>query len=97
MHVISIKKLRDFWARYPEAEQWLREWFRAVERADWSSPFQVREAFSNASIVGPDRIVFRVRGNRYRIVVRVSYPSRTAFVRFVGTHAEYDRIDAAEV
>ena len=97
MRVISKRTLRDFWERDPAAEQSLLAWFREVERAGWSTPAQVLERFPNASIVGPDRVVFRIRRNEYRVVVRIFYPGKIVYVRFVGTHREYDRINAEEV
>ena len=97
MRIISKKALRQFWERHPEAEQPLLAWFREVEQADWGIPAQVMERFPRASIVGRDRVVFRISGGSYRIVARVFYPGRLVYIRFVGTHDEYERIDVEEV
>ena len=97
MRICSKNTLRAFWERHTESEQALRAWYREVEQADWATPAQVRERFLNASIVGNNRVVFRIRGNNYRLVVEIFYPGRKVFVRFIGTHAEYDRINAEEV
>ena len=97
MRVISKRALREFWQRRPEAEASLLAWFREVEKADWSTPAQVIDRYPNASIVGGDRVVFRVQHNEFRVVARLFYPGRTLYIRFVGTHAEYDRINAEEV
>ena len=97
MRIYSKSTLRAFWERHTESEQALRTWYREVEQADWATPAQVRERFLNASIVGNNRVVFRMRGNNYRLVVEIFYPGRKVFVRFIGTHAEYDRINAEEV
>ena len=97
MRVISRKMLREYWGQHPESEQPLLAWYREVEQAEWSSPAGVRERFPNASIVGDNRVVFRIRGNNYRIVVRIFYPAKLVYLRFVGTHSEYDRINAEEV
>ena len=97
MRIYSKNTLRVFWERHTESEQALRAWYREVEQADWATPAQVRERFLNASIVGNNRVVFRIRGNNYRLVVEIFYPGRKVFVRFIGTHAEYDRINAEEV
>ena len=97
MRIYSKNTLRAFWERHTESEQTLRAWYREVEQADWATPAQVRERFLNASIVGNNRVVFRIRGNNYRLVVEIFYPGRKVFVRFIGTHAEYDRINAEEV
>lgn len=96
MRIISRKKLREFWKRYPDAEGPLLAWFREVEKEDWGSPAKVKAKYRNASFVG-DRIVFNVKGNTYRLVVRIKYSARLVFVRFVGTHEEYDAVDVKEV
>ena len=97
MRIISKKALREFRQRHPESEQPLLAWYREVLREDWSTPAQVLERYPNTSIVGSDRAVFRIQRNGYRIVVRIFYPGRKVYIRFVGTHQEYDRINAEEV
>ena len=89
--------MRDFWERHPEAEASLRAWYHDVSHADWTGPDDVRREYVAASFVANNRVVFNVRGNRYRIVVAVNYPYRVVYVRFVGTHEDYDRIDVATV
>ena len=95
----SRKALRLFWERteYADAEQPLKAWFREASNADWASPAAIKAAFGNASIVANNRVVFNIGGNKYRLVVRVNYPYRVLYVRFVGTHAQYDRINLEEV
>jgi mRNA interferase HigB len=99
MRIISRKTLRLFWekAEYADAEHPLKAWFREAANADWASPAAIKAAFGNASIVGNDRVVFNIGGNKYRLVVRVNYPYRVMYVRFVGTHAQYNRIDVEEI
>ena len=97
MRIYSKRTLREFWERHPDAERALDEWYRRARREDWASPTSVTALWSRASIVGRDRVVFRIKGNDYRLVVRVFYPGRQVFIRFIGTHAEYDRINAEEV
>ena len=97
MRIIAKRTLRAYWVAEPRAERALRAWHAVAARADWASPADVKEAYGNASIVGGDRVVFNVGGNRYRLVVRFDYAHRIGFVRFVGTHAEYDAIDASAV
>ena len=97
MRIIAREKLRQFSKRHADARGPLLAWFREVEKEEWDSPSQVRDRYPRASIVGKDRVVFRIKGNDYRLVVRVNYPYRTVAIRFIGTHAEYDRIDAREV
>jgi mRNA interferase HigB len=99
MRIISRKTLRQFWERRQcvDSEQPLRAWFREASRADWKSPAEVKTAYRNASIVGNDRVVFNVAGNKYRLVVRINYACRIVYIRFVGTHRQYDRINVKEV
>jgi mRNA interferase HigB len=97
MRVIAKRTLRAFWEQHEDAEEPLLAWFREAEKADWNSPMQLKERYRSASFVGTDRVVFNIKGNTYRLVVRIHYSQRIVFIRFVGTHAEYDRIDAAEV
>ncbi len=97
MRIISKRRLRQFWERHPTAEAALRAWFREVEQADWDMPARVKQRYPSASIVGDNRVVFNIKGNDFRLVVKFNYPYRTAYVRFVGTHAEYDAIDVEEV
>ena len=97
MRIIAREKLQEFGKRHANARGPLLAWFREVEKEDWDSPIKVRDRYPRASIVGKDRVIFRIKGNAYRLVVRVNYPYRTVVIRFIGTHAEYDRIDAREV
>jgi mRNA interferase HigB len=99
MRIIFRKTLRLFWekAEYADAEQPLKAWFREASSADWNSPAAIKAAFGTASIVANNRVVFNIGGNKYRLVIRVNYPYRVLYVRFIGTHAQYDRIDVEEV
>jgi mRNA interferase HigB len=97
MRVIAKKTLRAFWERHPDAEEPLLAWFREVEREDWDTPAKIKEKYRNASIVGDNRAVFNIKGNSYRLVVKVNYPYRVVYIRFIGTHAEYDSINVEEV
>ena len=97
MRVIAKKTLREFWESHPDAEGPLLAWYREVEKEDWDTPAKVKEKYASASIVGNNRAVFNIKGNAYRLIVAINYPYRVVYIRFVGTHAEYDRIDAEEV
>lgn len=97
MRIVARRTLREFWETHADAEQPLRAWFDDVRRADWGSPADVKRAYANASIVGENRMVFNIGGNKYRLIVAVNYPYRMCYIRFVGTHKAYDRIDAATV
>jgi mRNA interferase HigB len=97
MHVISIKKLREFWGRFPDSEEALKTWYAEAEAASWGNPADIKAKFRSASILKGSRVVFNICGNKYRLVVRVLYPFFTVHIRFVGTHKEYDAIDAEVV
>lgn len=97
MRIVAKSTLREFWQRHSDAEEPLLAWYREVEKEDWGNPAQVKEKYGNASIVGDSRVVFNIKGNDYRLVVKINYPYRMVYVRFVGTHAEYDEINVEEV
>lgn len=97
MRIIAKGTLRNFWCRYPEAEEPLLAWYREAEAADWDQPSAVKAQYRNCSILKNSRGVFNIKGNEFRLVVSINYPYRVIYIRFVGTHAEYDEIDAEEV
>ena len=97
LRIIARRALREFWKRYPDAEQPLRAWYHDTRRADWRSPADITREYANASIVGENRVVFNIKGNTYRLVVAINYPYRMCYVRFLGSHQEYDRIDVTSV
>jgi mRNA interferase HigB len=97
MRIVSKRPLRDFWGRFPDAEEPLLAWYREVEKEDWDTPARLKEKYRNASIIKGSRAVFNIKGNDYRLVVKINYQYRMLYVRFIGTHAEYDNIDAEEV
>ena len=97
MRVIALRALREFWSRRPDAEVPLRAWYALASRAKWRNPAEVKAAYRNASFVANDRVIFNIKGNNYRLVVAVHYSRGLMFVRFIGTHQEYDRIDATTI
>jgi len=99
MRVLARKTLRRFWEQpgRRDAEQPLKAWFREALKADWANPAQIKAAYRTASIVTANRVVFNIAGNKYRLVVHVNYAYRFVYVRFIGTHREYDQIDVAKV
>ena len=97
MRVIALSTLKAFWANRPErrdAEPPTLAWYREVLQADWASPAAVKAQFGNASILKDGRVVFNIAGNKYRLVAWINYPYRVVYVRFIGTHRQYDAIDA---
>jgi len=97
MRIISRRILREFWEKHPDASVPLQTWFHDVERADWNGPADIKAVYRNASFLANNRVVFNIKGNHYRLVVVVVYQHSVVYIRFVGTHEEYDRIDAATI
>ncbi|MFN4254097.1 MAG: type II toxin-antitoxin system HigB family toxin [Saprospiraceae bacterium] len=97
MRIIARRTLREFWEQHPESEQPLKAWFDEAAKSSWRSFWDVKAMFPRASAVGNDRIVFRIKGNDYRLIVKINYEFETIFIKFVGTHAAYDKVDAATV
>jgi mRNA interferase HigB len=97
MRVISRRPLTDLAKRYPEAKVELDAWFHEAEAADWANPAQIKAKYGSASILKGSRVVFNICGNKYRLVVKINYPYAIVYVRFAGTHREYDRVNAEEI
>jgi mRNA interferase HigB len=99
MRVIALSRLRQFWQQpgCSNAEHPLRAWFKETEKATWSSPADIKQRYASASFLSDNRVVFNIGGNKYRLIVRVMYRHKTVFIRFIGTHGEYDQIDANTV
>ncbi len=97
MRVIAVSTLRAFWERNPDAEQPLKAWYQEAEKAAWTQPADIKLQFRSASILKNRRVVFNVEGNDYRLVVAIAYKVQVLYVKFVGTHKEYDAIDAESV
>ena len=100
MRVIALSTLRKFWtgkAAYADAREPTLSWYRHVLNAAWRSPAEVKRDFGTASILRDGRVVFNIAGNKYRIVAWINYPYRIVYIRFIGTHAQYDKIDAQAI
>lgn len=97
MKVIAVSALRRFWERHPAAEQPLKAWYDEAKHASWATPQDIRNRYASASFVGHNRVVFNIEGNDYRLIVAVAYRFQAIYIKFIGTHAEYGRIDAAAV
>jgi mRNA interferase HigB len=93
LRIFSRSTLTAFWKAHADAEEPLRAWFAEVEKAQWQGPKDIKRAYASASFVGDNRVVFNIKGNTYRLIVHVKYEFHNVFIRFVGTHAEYDKID----
>ena len=94
MRVIAKRTLRDFWAKHADCEQQLKAWYRETEKANWNSPNELKEDYPSASILRNNRICFNIKGNDYRLIVKFNFEFQIAWIRFIGTHADYDKIDA---
>jgi len=96
MRIIAFRTLRDFFEKpaYSDAEVSLRAWYHDAKIAEWKNSNELKRQYKNASIVGDGRVVFNIKGNDYRLVVAIDYEFQVIFVRFIGTHKQYDKIDA---
>jgi len=97
MRVISKKILRDFWQKQNDSEQQLRTWFKEASKAKWTSPNDLKLDYPAASILKGSRVVFNICGNKYRLVVKVNYLRKWVFIRFIGNHNDYNKIDANSI
>jgi mRNA interferase HigB len=97
MRIIAKRRLRTWQADYIAAAEALATWYDFVERADWKNGTDVLKDFSSASILPDNRVVFNLKGNRYRLIVRIEYRRREVYLRYFGTHTEYDKIDAVTI
>ncbi|MEO6003727.1 MAG: type II toxin-antitoxin system HigB family toxin [Opitutus sp.] len=94
MRILSRKTLKSFWEKHRNAEEPLKAWFHECKTAHWKSFTQIKARYRSADALEGNRVVFDIKGNTYRLIVRIHYNTEIVFVRFIGTHAEYDKIDA---
>src|SRR5688572_24711901 len=97
MRVLSRKTLRQFWDKHPDAREPLQAWYADVKHAHWKRPSDIKATYQTASFISNNRIVFNIKGNKYRIIVVVEYRFGIVFIRFIGTRQEYDRINAETI
>ena len=97
MRIIAIKTLKTFWERFPDAEQPLRAWHTAVKHASWLTPNDIKAVYHSVSITQNNRAIFNIKGNDYGLVVSINYEMGIVFIRFIGTHQEYDKIDVIRI
>ena len=96
MRIIAKRTLREFWEstpKYADSEDPLKAWYQEAKQATWLTPADIKEQYRNASILKNNRTIFNIAGNKYRLVVEINYPAQMIFIRFIGTHQEYDKID----
>ena len=97
MKVFNTLQIEKAYRKYTDAIGPLQNWYQEVEEADWDAPAKLKERYPTASIIRGDLVVFDIKGNRYRLVARINFRRRLVFVKFFGTHKEYDRINVEEV
>jgi mRNA interferase HigB len=99
MRIIAVKTLKEYWETpgNSDSEQPLRAWYAEAKEADWLSPNDIKATFHSASVVGKNRTVFNIKGNKYRLIVAIKYDFKIVYVRFIGTHKEYDAVDARSI
>ena len=98
-NIIALKTLKTHWEQVGREDSCepLKAWYHEVKHANWKNPNELKDFYRNASIIGDNRVVFNICGNKYRLVVRINYEAQWVFVRFIGTHSEYDKIDATRI
>ena len=97
MRIISRKKIREFWEKHSDARPALESWYADTKQANWRTPSDIKSVYKNASFMPINRVIFNIKGNKYRLVAAVQFEYGIVYVRFVGTHKEYDRIDATTI
>lgn len=89
--------LRDFWEMHGDCEQQLKSWFQETSKALWENPKDITREYASASILNDNRVVFNIKGNNYRLIVKINYDYQMVWIRFIGTHADYNKINANEI
>ena len=97
MRVIAKSTLRDFWIVHSDCEQQLKSWYDEAEKSSWVSPVDIKKEYPSASILQDNRVVFNIKGNTYRLIVKINYKFGLVWIRFIGTHAEYGKISAETI
>ena len=97
VRIISKKILLEFWMKHSNNQQQLMSWFRETSNIEWESPVDIKKEYPSAIFLQDNRVVFNIKGNKYRLIVRVNYDYKMVWIRFIGTHAEYDKIDATKI
>jgi mRNA interferase HigB len=97
VQILSKRTLREFWARHPDSKAPLESWFAVVDEASWDGPADIRKLYNSVDFVGDNRVIFNIGGNKYRLIAHVAYRFHKVLIKFIGTHAEYDKIDPETV
>ena len=97
VRIIAIKRLKEFWEKHPDSEQPLRAWYSEAVNSDWKKPNDITKYYRTASILSNNRVVFNIKGNDYRLITTINYDYKVVYIRFIGTHKEYNRINAEDI
>jgi len=97
LRVIAKKVLREYWVKHPDSEQQLKSWYQEAEDAEWKSPRDIKRDYPSASILAGNRVVFNIKGNHYKLIVKINYDYGMMWIRFIGTHSAYDKINAQTI
>ena len=99
MRIIAIRTIKKFFdtPKYKDSEQALKSWFWEVKREEWKTPNDIKRKYKTASILKDNRVIFNIKGNKYRLVVEIKYELQIVYIRFVGTHENYNKIDAQKI
>ena len=97
MWIVKRKTLQDYWLKHRNCEQYLKEWFHIAKKAHWNSIADIKKLYPSADLVGSDKVVFNVKGNHYRLIVKINFKHNKIWIKFIGTHAEYDKIDVTSL
>ncbi|HHH52903.1 MAG TPA: type II toxin-antitoxin system HigB family toxin [Bacteroidetes bacterium] len=97
MRIISRRTLREFWDKHKDSEEQLKAWYRENEKTSWKNINEIKAKYPSASILKDNKIVFNIKGNKYRLIVKVNFEFQISWILFIGTHADYDKINANEL
>ena len=95
--IFAKSTLREFWEKNPDSEQHLKTWYDTIMSSDWKTPNDLKKTYTNASILKNNRVVFNIKGNAYRLIAKFNFEKQWVFIKFIGTHVEYDKIDVTNI
>ncbi len=97
MRILSKKILREFWLKHTDSEQQLKSWYQEANKTNWENAKQIKLKYPSACFLTDNRVVFNIKGNTYRLIIKINYDYQLIWIRFVGTHAQYDKIDVSKI
>jgi len=97
LRILAKKILREYWEKHSAIEEQLKSWYQETSKSNWLNPNYVKDEFPNARLISNNRVIFNIKGNQYRLIVRVNYKYQMVYVRFIGSHEEYDKIDPLKI